>query len=128
MLTTRSASHAPDTTVGACRARRRNLAVVLRTALATRGAPTPTRLVRYAAQVFDDRRTPVLASSGDLTPYVAEILADEVLRASHGSRVDLFVEPEAGAALRSLTRRIERIADGGLDIRVHDSSEDLVVC
>lgn len=127
-MLTRSTPNALVATAVARRTRSRNLAVVLETALGGRGAPTPTRPVRYAAQVFDDRHAPVLASAGDLTPYAAELLADEVRRASHGSRVDLFVQPEAGVALRNLTRRIERITDRGLDIRVHEASEQVPVC
>lgn len=119
---THSAPNGLAATALPCRVRSRNLAVVLETALGAYGTPTRTRLVRYVAQVFDDRHAPVLASAGDLTPYAAELLGNEVLRASHGSRIDLFVAPEAGVALRDLICRIGGIADGGLDIRVHEAS------
>ena len=123
MLTTRAAASTAG--IAAARARSRNLALVLATALGGRGAPPPARPVRYAARVFGGRHVPVLASAGDLTPYVAEILTDEVLHAPYGSRVDLFVDADACPVLRTLTRRLERITQRGLDIHVHDRGPEI---
>ena len=122
MLITRATSEVTLETAGTSRAMSRTLSVVLDAALSHRGdSPGPRRPVRFAAQLLDDRRDPVFASGGDLTPYVAELLAEEVRRAARTARVDLFVGPESATTRRVFAhRQIERLHHRRLAIQVHD--------
>ena len=105
----------PAGAAGARHAIRRTLAGVLDAALGSR------RGMRFAAQVLDAQRVPVFASAGDLTPYDAELLADEMHQAGHGARVDLFVGPEHAAALRTLAnRQLAQLRKRGLAIHLRE--------
>jgi hypothetical protein len=122
MLITTATPEVTLETADTNRAMSRTLSVVLDAALSHRGdSPGPRRPVRFVAQLLDDRRDPVFASGGDLTPYVAELLAEEVRWAARTTRVDLFVGPESAATLRVLAhRQIERLHHHRLAIHVHD--------
>jgi hypothetical protein len=100
----------------------RALSVVLDAALrGVEGARGSRDRAHFTAELLDERHVPLFASAGDLTPYGAELLAEEVRQKAYGARVDLFVGPERAAALRVFAnRQIDQLRDYGLAIHIHE--------
>jgi len=75
--------------------------------------------VQFRACFAGDPSAHGIASAGELTPYAAEILADDA-RWAGGGRLDLFVGA-APLALRTRTRHeVAQLQASGIDIRIHD--------
>ena len=107
----------------------RVLSVVLDAALGSGEARGSQCCARFTVELLDERRVPVFASAGELTPYAAELLAEEVRQTSCGARVDLFVGSERAAALRVYAhRQIGQLRDRGLAIHVHNDLREVLKC
>jgi hypothetical protein len=61
----------------------------------------------------------VLERTGVLTPYMAETLADDVLRSGPGARIEVLVPPPAEElALRRVRQTFGWLADRGVQVMV----------
>jgi len=122
MLITTTSPDLPEGGTSHPRAMNRALSVVLDAALrGVEGARGSRDRAHFTAELFDEIHVPLFASAGDLTPYGAELLADEVRQKAYCARVDLFVGPERAAALRVFAnRQIDQLRDSGLAIHIHE--------
>jgi len=95
---------------------RLTVASVLRAVLeANRVARAPDGSVRFRLQVADPT-TGTRTSAGELDPYAAELIADEV----RGGRVECFVTDATAAMLGvGVRRRIEALRARGVDVLIH---------
>jgi len=86
-----------------------------------RHAWMPAPRVRFRVDVPDPDARAVRTSTGELTPYAAELLADEMRGARGARRVELFVETGAAAGLGASARRhIEHLRWHGVEVRISE--------
>lgn len=90
-----------------------------RLAAATPEVPVVVRVHRHPAN--DDPS--LLERTGMLTPYLAETLADDVLRAGPGGGIEIFVHDSVDAATRERVHdAFAWIANRGVDVVVRGTS------
>lgn len=100
----------------------RSVAAVLVTALGGRARPCASEgRVRFRLYVPDPAARTTRTSAGDLTPYAAELLADEMRGARSDCRVELFVHAGTAASFAASVRRhLERLRRRGIEVRVSE--------
>jgi hypothetical protein len=100
----------------------RSFGALLTMALGVRRAAwTPPPSIRFRADVPDPGAHAVRTSAGELTPYAAELLADEMRGVRGDRRVELFVESGLAARLgASAQRHIEYLRSHGVEVRISE--------
>ncbi len=98
----------------------RSIGALLAMALgARRAAWTPPPSVRFRADAAGAQA--LRTSAGELTPYAAELLADDMRCALGDRRVELFVESGMAARLdASAHRHIEHLRRHGVEVRISE--------
>jgi len=92
-----------------------------RLAVATPEVPVVARVRRHPAGSDQG----LLERAGILTPYLAETLADDVLRAGPGGGIEILVNDAVDAATRSRVQgAFAWIADRGVEIIVRGARDD----
>ncbi len=82
---------------------------------------TRARPADVAARVI---RTPaaggrVLERAGQLTPYIAETIADDALRSGPGTRLDVTVTTSDDATVARVRRQFAWLVERGVEVSVH---------
>ena len=75
--------------------------------------------VQFRACFVGDPSAYGIASAGELTPYAAEILADDARWAGAG-RLDLFLGAAPLALRTRMRHQVAQLQASGIDVRIHD--------